>query len=181
MYSVDDASGRTREEGFEETGYVDEYSVYYAVEYFSPPLTLVLLPEGTPQEVCQAVERAARLLYLDPGLAATALRSSVEGYLTSQGVPRTSKSGGFLSLDKRLQDWRNATSHEREADLLLAVKWIGNSGTHEAGELTARDVLDGVRFIDEAFHSLYIAPDVDANAQAVSARRGRSTTQVTTS
>ena len=35
------------------------------------------------------------------------------------------------------------------------------------------DVLDGVEFIDEAFHTLFVAPDVDARAQTINANKGR--------
>lgn len=177
-YTVGDASGRGREWEPDNDEYYDQYSVFYRVEYFSPPLTLLLLPKDSPDQVREALARAAKVIYLDPGLAATAVRAAVERYLTSAGIAPTSETGGFVPLDKRLENWRITTGHGREADLLRAVKWIGNSGTHEPDELTASDVLDGVRFIDEVFHSLYVAPDVDAKAQAVNAHRGPSTTPI---
>lgn len=149
------------------------YSEYYSIEHFSPALNLLLLPEDAPDEVRDAVNRAGRLLFLDPGLAATALRASVERFLTTQGVAGSAGSGNFVSLHKRLTNWLAAGADARVVDLFLAVKWIGNEGTHEVSDLTVEDVLEGVEFIDEAFHHLFVAPDIDARAARVNAAKGR--------
>ncbi|MCU1535122.1 MAG: hypothetical protein JWR53_1603 [Glaciihabitans sp.] len=149
------------------------YSQFFSIEHFVPPLNLLLLPEDAPDEVRDAVNRAGRLLFLDPGLSATALRASVERFLTTQGIPGMSSSGNFVSLDRRLKQWKTSGADQRVVDLLLAVKWIGNEGTHEVSDMTVSDVLDGAEFIDEAFHHLFVAPDIDARAERVNASKGR--------
>lgn len=149
------------------------YTEYLRVEHFSPPLALLNLPEGAPSEVHAAVDRAGRLLYLDPGLAATALRGALEHYLTSEGVELTNAKGGFMRLDDRISVWRARTGNERVADLFLAVKWIGNDGTHGATASSVSDVLDGAGFIDEGFHQLFIAPAISAKALFINDARAR--------
>lgn len=150
-----------------------QHNAFYKVDYFSPALRLISLPEDVPTSVDEAVERASRVLFADPGLAATALRASVERFLTHVGVPSERSNGGFISLDDRLKEWRKTAGSDRPADLFLAVKWIGNRGTHEVGNLSVDDVIDGAEFIDEALHVLFTAPELDARARVVSERKGR--------
>lgn len=155
-------------------GYDDlQYSVYFKVAYLSPPLVLMRLPESSPVEVRLGVDRASALLFADPGLAATALRAAVERFLTTEGIPAERPSGRFKTLDDRIREWKDGdSSRSGVADLLLAVKWIGNAGTHEVADLSVKDVLDGLAILDEAFHRLFVGPDIDARAQAINADKG---------
>ncbi|WP_195760561.1 DUF4145 domain-containing protein [Agromyces kandeliae] len=151
---------------------IPQYSAFYRVEYLSPALKLLALPEDVPGDVDDAIERAERVLFLDPGLAATALRASVERFLTHVGIPSERDNGGFMTLDARLKEWKRQTGHDRAAALFLAVKWIGNRGTHEVSDLSVDDVIDGAEFIGEAFHALFTSPGLDARAQSVNERKG---------
>ena len=154
-------------------GYNEQYSVYYTITTLSPPLVLMRLPESTPEEVRKGVERASAVLFLDPGLAGTALRAAVERFLTTEGISAKRSSGGFKNLDERIRDWKQASPNRAGvADLLLAVKWIGNAGSHEVSDVSVKEVLDGVEILDEAFHRLFVGPDIDARAQAINSVRG---------
>lgn len=149
-----------------------QYSTWYSIDYLTPPLILMRVPESAPSSVEDGVARASRLLYADPDLAATALRAAVEVFLTGQGIAGTTASGAFVPAHKRITQWRKAGGDTTVADLLLAVKWIGNKGGHEVPTLTVKDVLDGVEFLDEAFHRLFVGPDIDVRAQAINAAKG---------
>lgn len=169
-YEVDYAKDRPYN-AYEESG--PPYSSYYTVRQVFPPLVLMRLPETTPAPIQEGVERAAAVLFTDAGLAATALRLVVEQFLTSEGIPATRPTGGFISADERIKTWKKAAAgRDRVADLLLAVKWIGNAGTHSLSTLTVSEVLRGVEILDEAFHAQFVGPDIDAQAKAVNAARG---------
>lgn len=172
-YRVDTA--RTRHSHCEDytTSYHSQYSTYYTVTSLSPPLVLMRLPETAPEEVREGVERASAVLFLDPGLAGTALRAAVERFLTTEGIPARRSSGGFKSLDERIRDWKQENPNRSGvADLLLAVKWIGNAGSHEVSDVSVKEVLDGVEILDEAFHRLFMGPDIDARARAINLGKG---------
>lgn len=150
-----------------------DYSSFYTIRQIDPPLLLMRLPKSAPESVHDGVARASAVILADPGLAATALLLAVEQFLTSEGIPAAGPSGGFINADQRIKEWRKTGSgRDRIADLLLAVKWIGNAGTHHLSTLTTKEVLDGVEFLDEAFHALFVGPDVDARAKAVNDARG---------
>lgn len=149
------------------------YSSYYTVAHLHPPMLMMPIPKSAPSEVREAVLRASRVLFADPGLAATALRATVERFLTSEGVSVTGSNGKFRSVHVRINEWLDADqTRPAVADLFFAVKWLGNAGTHEDSDLTTIEVLDGARVLDEAFHRLFTGPDIEAHAQTINAARG---------
>ncbi|HET7690492.1 MAG TPA: DUF4145 domain-containing protein [Nocardioidaceae bacterium] len=158
--------------GQAEREYEQQYATWYSLDYLSPPIILLRVPESAPTIVSDGIERASRLLLADPGLAATALRTTVELFLTSEGVAAQDANGNFISAHKRIGQWEAAGGDPKVAALFKAVKWIGNVGTHEDSDLTLKDVLEGAEFLDEAFHRLFVGPDIDLRAQAINSAKG---------
>ena len=148
------------------------------MEYVTPALALMTFPEGTPEEVQEGVTRAARLLYADPPSAANALRATVERFLTVEGIPSTTVGSKgrpvFVTAHTRIEDWLAKTANQQVGDLFLAVKWIGNDGSHEVSHLSVAEVLDGARLLEQAFRLLYdtTGHDLDRAARAINANRG---------
>lgn len=86
------------------------------------------------------------MFFADPGLAATALRATLERFLTHEGISATSSAGQFRSAHERIREWRDADPNRLlVAGLLCAVKWLGNAGTHEAGRLSESGTAAGWR------------------------------------
>ena len=52
------------------------------------------------------------------------------------------------------------------ADLLMAVKWIGNDGSH-GDKISVSDVLDGVELMSEALDLLYETRTMDLRRKAL--------------
>jgi hypothetical protein len=149
------------------------YSEFYKVEYFNPPLPLLSLPEAVPQDVRNAIDRAAPIIFVDPSSAATVLRSSIELFLTDWGIPAYDSSNRRITLHKRIELWKAATENQQVGEQLLAVKWIGNSGSHEGEPLSVRAVVDGLEFMDAAFNELMVAPELKERVRAVNEAKGR--------
>ena len=135
------------------------------LKYANPALCLLVPPSGTPPRVSAAIEQASSVVWLDPSSAANRLRVAVEELLTANRVPRT----GPKKLKGPKSVRRPLTAHDRinkfrakqpdVADALEAVKWIGNSGSHESS-LTVEDILNGADILDLALRSLYDKTDV---------------------
>lgn len=171
-YRVDYSEKSYRDE-FEHAG--PFYSSYYTITHMHPPMLLMPIPKSAPAEVREGILRASRVLFADPGLAATALRATVERFLTSEGISATHQNGKFRNAHERIKEWRDAdASRPPVAGLFFAVKWLGNAGTHEDSDLTVIEVLDGARVLDEAFHRLFTGSDIDAHAQTINAAKGPS-------
>ena len=171
-YGVD-YSQKSNQDDFEYMG--PPYSSYYTVTHLHPPMLIMPIPLSAPNEVREGILRASRVLFADPGLAATALRATVECFLTAEGIPAIRTSGKFRNAHERIDEWRDSDPGRPSlADLFFAVKWLGNAGTHEDSDLTTMEVLDGARVLDEAFHRLFTGPDIEAHARSINAAKGPS-------
>lgn len=135
-----------------------------------PPLALVSAPLGTPDDVKVLLEQASSAWPGLPSAVANLLRHAVEAVLTHQDVP-TEEPGRSrrFSLHERLR--RFAESDSKAADPLLAVKWIGNEGSHSSS-LTASEVLTAAQFLERALLHLYDEDDLSEWIEMVNAARG---------
>jgi hypothetical protein len=127
-----------------------EYADLLQLRFTQPPLSILITPPGTPAKVVAAVTGAAALVWADPGAASNRLRGAVEELLTSEGVRRfeiRNHKRNRLSTHNRILEYRRYESGI--ADILMAVKWIGNTGSHE-GDITAGDVLEGAEILGHA-------------------------------
>ncbi|WP_329078447.1 DUF4145 domain-containing protein [[Kitasatospora] papulosa] len=164
-----------------ETGdwYGEQYEWWLTPTMFFPALPLIQSRSLCPKEVGNRVDIAAKILWLDPSSAANRIRSAVEALMDEHGIIRYKPSRrakpSRISLDERISTFKTALpQHAEAADMLLAVKWIGNVGSHE-GVLRILDVLEGVEFLDHALSLIYDTnhDDIKKRAAEVTARRGR--------
>jgi hypothetical protein len=114
----------------------------YRVKYVNPALPMIRLPARAPAAVKASVSSAAAVFFLNPNAAAGRLRHAVEALMDAQRVPKTalsSKTGKRVrkELHARIEQFRS--TQPDIADVLLAVKWIGNEGAH-GEEMSVRDV-----------------------------------------
>ncbi|MFN3256987.1 MAG: DUF4145 domain-containing protein [Ilumatobacter sp.] len=154
-----------------------EYDTFYELRYCDPPLRLLTVPDGTPEDVKRAIESASQVVWMDPSSAANRLRASIEYLLTDLGVPKRG------TTHTRIQ--RLAASRQDVATVLEAVKWIGNDGSHTAA-LPLKDVLEGVALLERALHLVYdrTAEELDQLADEINLRnrnRGQQTAPRSTS
>lgn len=160
---------------FDEENYHETFIDEYLVRYMNPAPLLVHLPPRTPVAVAQAVRSASDVVWLNPNAAANLLRQAVEELLTARKVKRQTltpkKKQQRLTTHQRLVLFR--AQQPEVADVLEAVKWIGNSGSHDS-ELTIADVLNGAAYLALALRRLYDTSDAELLAQvkAVNKRRG---------
>jgi hypothetical protein len=99
--------------------------------------------------------RAFSLFWGDPTAAGNALRGCVECILTRRGIPRNTVSKGKrrrLQLHDRIVQFEKKSP--RQAGALMAVKWIGNEGSH-AGSLQLTDVFDAMDVIKDVIDNFW--------------------------
>lgn len=136
---------------------------YYRLSYTIPPLPIVLIPAGAPEEVRARVTEASRVIWTDPGAAANRLRLAIEELLNKLRIKKTtiSKRGNRVRLNTHDRILLLKQKNVRAGETLEAVKWIGNQGSHDGGKLTATDVLDGAELLAYALKLLYDTTEVD--------------------
>ena len=120
-----------------------------------PALQIIVLPVNTPSAVAERVAEAATVLWADPSAAANRLRLAIEELLTALRVRRTQIIHGKRSLlptRQRIAAYK--AKNMRVGEILEAVKWIGNQGSHES-DLTVTQVLVGAELLEYAMQTLF--------------------------
>lgn len=126
--------------------YFPAYSFHFYPHYFYPSLKLFEYPEKLPKVLEMPLENVFKLFWLHKAACANAIRVAVEEILNSIGI------GSARTLHDRLLLMEK--KKKKEAKYLMAVKWIGNEGSHNIN-LPHKDLLDGIKILCEVLHLLY--------------------------
>jgi hypothetical protein len=115
-----------------------------------PMLPAFPLPAETPKPVKEQLEASFQLVWVDPGAAANRLRVSLERLLDHLRIRRLTKNakGKFetLSLHARIKLYE--AKEQRLGAHLMAVKWLGNTASHE-GSVSREALLDAFEILED--------------------------------
>ena len=153
---------------------VSEYDIQenFRVQAITPAPAPFHISEKVPEAVKFKVIAAAGLFWSDLEAAANMVRQAVETLLDQQKVHKYPATGPrrAVSLHNRILDFQK--KNPSAGDALLAVKWIGNAGSHKGG-LDRDAVLDGFELLEHALEETYIGSRkaLLAKAKKINARR----------
>jgi hypothetical protein len=148
---------------FSADGGEDEYgyrlpgnTVFYQPKYFWPHLQIINLPDQTPDPVADELNQSFELFFCNPASSANHVRIALENLLSNLGVKRfTTKNGKRhpLALHHRVD--LLPTKYDEVRKLCVAIKWLGNSGSHAGDTMTMDDVMDVYDLIDPVLRHTY--------------------------
>jgi hypothetical protein len=128
-----------------------EWMKEFKAKYWSPMPDMIDLPSGCPDDVKSAICSAFTLHAIDRAACAGRLRVALEELMAHQGVPakRKTTKGTYadLNLHSRLTEY--AKSEPEIGAQLMALKWLGNAGSHES-EVGLNDLLDAFEVLEDA-------------------------------
>jgi len=155
-----------------------QWSERYVPWAVHPPLPIFRIPDDCPTEVAEELEKAFAFYWKDPAASANRLRVAVETMLTEQRIARTTvnKKRKRVSLDLHSRIDRFKKVKPESADYLLAIKWLGNIGSHGSIEgLDDESLLNGFEFFEQAIEHVYVGRDarLRKTAKGISARKGK--------
>lgn len=162
--------GPTGLEGSED----DPYLVGYSVRYMLPGLPLINLPVGVPSNLHNMIDSISAVLLTDYNAAANRIRSSIDCLLDNQRVRKhpTGNRKQKLTTHQRIELFKE--NNKEAAEQLMAVKWIGNVGSHEIEALPLALVLDGIDHFAHAIEIIYDPRIKELNRRAARInRKGR--------
>lgn len=152
--------GSGRVDWFEGENGEQVYYEEFQPRYFYPSLRLFEIHESAPSEVVQSLNRSFELCFSSPASALNHVRASVEALLTSLKIKRSAltnrKKKRRLSLHERIELLPKKFFDAKE--MLLAVKWLGNAGSHGGHPVSADDVWDSYEILSEVFDLIYSLP-----------------------
>ena len=139
-----------------------------------PPIAVFPLDERWPETVRNELKLAFCHVFSDPGAAGNRLRTTVECLMDELGVKKFPRNGPrkAIALHNRIVDFK--IQNAEATDLLLAVKWLGNTGSHADVSRLTRGSLDGMELLERALHLIYddTAKRLAKLAQNINRRRG---------
>jgi hypothetical protein len=113
---------------------------------------MIRIPRGTPDSIIQELNAAFKLYWIYTGASA----NRIEILLTQQKIKRytvnAKKRRIRLDLHARIRLYQ--PEQPEIAESLLAVKWLGNAGSHSEG-LTPEDLFDGLDLLEHVLEELY--------------------------
>lgn len=138
-------------EGSPEETWVD----FFQVQAISPSPLPIRPIKAAPETIKQCLAKAAALLWQSEEAAANSIRQALEHLMDARKVKKVVVRNGRrtrLTLHARIEEFRR--QDQENGDILLALKWLGNSGSHVGG-LSRDDVLDAFDMIELALENLY--------------------------
>ena len=150
--------GHVKEQGYtERDGQFDfQYEDLFHPTYFTPHLKLINIPEGCPETVSKPLNESFAIFFSSPGAASNNVRITIEELLTDLNVRRfdmVQNKRQFTSLHRRVN--LLPSKHADLKQMLLAIKWLGNAGSHGNGEISIDDVMDSYELMDHVLHEIY--------------------------
>lgn len=133
-----------------------EYVSYFTPQYFYPPLHFFEIPKKTPEDVSNAIIQSFSLFFTNKSSSANQIRVALECLLTHLKIKRFNIVKGKkrrLNLHERIDLLPSKYQHIK--DLCLAIKWLGNSGSHCGEELTSDNIFDGYDLLSVLLEDLY--------------------------
>ncbi|MEL1243681.1 DUF4145 domain-containing protein [Flavobacterium sp. DGU11] len=148
----------------EEHVYDDKYDDVEYVAYevlkpkiFIPPLQIFDLNDNLPPSINMYIREAFSLYHVDTSACANKIRIVVELLMDFYKIKKTiitsRRKRKRVTLHERIELFKEKFSSEGE--LLMAIKWIGNIGSHSIEPLTQDDILDGFEMLEHVLNKLF--------------------------
>lgn len=139
----------------DEVGYSQVLVPSLMPSFVVPAPYIIPLSDEYPTPVSESIRRAFDLYWVDSAATANAIRIAVEAVMRHYRIKKRGSDGKPLALHNRI-DHHFRPKFPAAADYLLAIKWIGNAGSHDGPPPTNDGVLDAFDLLDHALHLLFV-------------------------
>lgn len=141
--------------------YVFEYEPYIykrTIKYMNPSVDIIEIPNQLDEKMSEILRSSFILFWIDEDSCGNKIRSAIEKLLDIQKVNKTTinKKGKRqkLNLHQRIEKFKDKKAEI--AKYLLALKWIGNQGSHNGKyKLTKSELIDAYEILELSLADLY--------------------------
>ncbi|MGP5549553.1 DUF4145 domain-containing protein [Psychrobacter namhaensis] len=133
------------------------YSPCFEPYYFYPALKIIDIPKNVPDDIINQLNKSFELFFSSPSAAINHARSALELILSRLKVPKTTinKKNEIVNISLHDRIVKLAKQNSELKELLLAIKWIGNEGSHPEKRLTKNDVIDLYEILEHVLSELF--------------------------
>ena len=132
-----------------------EKRIYF--KYFVPPIHIIELKKEYPKELKEILLESFSLYFSSYSACINTLRILLEKLCELHEIKSETDNGGYKTLDKKLDE----LNYNEVKDLLKAIKWIGNDGSHSLEVIEKEDLDLTYRFIKKVLDEIYPSPTDD--------------------
>jgi hypothetical protein len=129
--------------------------ILYSPLFFTPTIPLFNIHHKCPSEVKNEIIRSFALYWNDVDSCVNKLRLSIELLMDSLEIDCSSeeKSKRRLTLHQRIDLFKK--KNRKVGEILEAIKWIGNKGSHANTKLIVNEVITAYELLEHALNELY--------------------------
>jgi hypothetical protein len=143
--------------GASDVGEMGEYGdmvTVFSPQMFTPPLHILPIPKECPHDVFLELREAFKLYWSDRAGGLNHIRKAVELIMDHLKIrtKKKTKTGKFhyFDLHGRIEEFRK--KDPVLADRLMAIKWLGNVGSHSS-EVSKDAFFDACDLLEDFIHS----------------------------
>lgn len=139
--------------------YFEEHKDIFTPLHFYPPLKLISIPKNCPKNITNEINISFGLYWYDLSSCANKIRVSLEMLMDKFKIRKTYNQGKKrkkLNLHKRIEKFKETKPDI--AEYLLAIKWIGNTGSH-ISNLEKTDLLKTYQLLEHSLNRLFDSTD----------------------
>lgn len=132
-----------------------DWEKVYSPRLVSPTPDMISIPAKCPEPVVNELRAAFMLYWIDSGAAANRLRIALELLLDSVSIKRRKRVPGAikdLTLHQRIVEYERR--EPVTAAHLMAVKWLGNTASHESG-ISGEMLLDAFEIVQHVLEEIF--------------------------
>ncbi len=134
-----------------------EWMCFYSPHFFYPNLRMAKIPVNCPDTVKNRMEASFSQFFFSVNGALNELRGALEALLDALDVPRLKADGKRMVLHDRIESL--PAQHSSLQKLFLAMKVLGNSGTHVDDGFEKKDLLDGYQLMEAVLEAIFPSDD----------------------
>ncbi len=122
---------------------------------------MIVIPAACPKDVREEVIAAFSLYWLDLAACLNRIRNAMELVLDNLKVPKTAldrarKKKQRLSLHHRIEKLEKKRPKLKDiCEQMMAVKHLGNAGSHSGERVWPDDVFDGFDILERVLEGMY--------------------------
>jgi hypothetical protein len=125
-------------------------------QFFTPTIRIFPISKDLPEKIAKPLLDSFSLFWSNPSAAGNALRVAIEALMDYRCVKKWIKDKHgkevSLSLHNRILEFKK--TNPELGDKLLALKWLGNGGSHLSG-LATKDMVDAYRLMEFVLDQLF--------------------------
>lgn len=125
-------------------------------QFFEPHLQLLRVPPKCPASIVKPLNESFRLFFASPSAASNSVRIAIEELLTELKVKRfvvVKNQRRVISLHQRIS--LLPAKYGQLKEMLTAIKWLGNAGSHGTEKISHDDVLDSYDLTEHVLAEIY--------------------------